>query len=559
MRNVLALLMTIAPAAANAVAGVPQDPSALRYELRPVPRGDRTELEVTLRVRSDATTIGLPEDAYGTPELWRYVTEVEGLEGTVVGQGASALERTVTPSPEGEIRVRYRIAYDPAALERYAFAPSVGSAHFDVAGCQWLLRVGDPTEMQTVALRLVDLPEGWACFTSLAADARELEVRASYDDLVSSRIGAGAFAHGRFERDGRELSVFVDPALELPAEEVVDAVRRIVELQRARMGGGEPFFRVVVHAREGLLAGTAVPNLFVCFVQPEATRAELYGLLAHEMFHAWLPHRLQLALAPGESEIRHEWLYEGVADYAARKLLLDGGLIDADAFAESVNGDLRNLADNPGSAATYEELRRVEASGGWDTAYKKLAYDRGAVIALNWEARLRADPDAGDVVALLQRACAEAEAHGGELAEERLFDLAAERGLDLAGDLARHILEGAPILPAPDALGPDFELVTLELPRFDPGFDLRETFRGREVAGVRPDGPAAVAGVADGMGYVRIRNSNRFGNVWYADRPLELTVTSDGAERTFAFFPRGEARPVPQFRRRAGNPVIEGR
>lgn len=547
------LMLILAPAPGPAVTG--QDsPDTVDWVIEPQPAGDRTALEITLTFEPEAgdpVSLGLPADCYGTPSIHEYVQSFEGLDGTAVRSGEDETRRTVRPDRDGRIRLRYRLSYDPDQMDRYAFAPNVGPDHFHIAGCQWMLRIPELDRPRPHHIRVSGAPPGWGLYSSLGPDPASLEVSGTYDDMVSAMIGGGAGPHSTFEIGGRPVSAYVQGRYDIPSRDIVEAVQAIVAGQQSAMGGGlGPFYNVAVLPRTGIIAGTAVPNLFVCFVKSDITPAELYGLLAHEMAHTWMPQSI-VATPPGESEIRHEWLSEGVTEHVARRLLRRDGLITEDQFAALTNRYLYDLADNPAAAASYEDLVRAESEGGYTTAYKKLAYFRGAIMALNWETTLRERGEGKEVVDLVGELWRRAQGQPGEVTEDAFFSMATEFGLDAKGDFERYVLRGEPIAPHPNALGPEFTLTATYLPRFEPGFDIRASFRAGVVQGVQEDGPAHRAGLRDGMVFKGVRNSNRFGNAWYPDLPLKVLIeTGSGEPRTIEYFPHGSPLAVMQYRRK---------
>jgi predicted metalloprotease with PDZ domain len=559
LRDSLALVWAVFSVAIAAQAGPPPPgtrPSAtLHYILRPRSLADRTEVEVTLAFRPETggpTAIGLPADCYGTPAIHRYVTLFEGVDGTVVAPGPDERTRVVTPGTDGEARIRYVLSYDPVEMARYAFAPNVGPEHFHLAGCQWMLRLRPADRTRHHEISVVGAPEEWGLYSSLGPDPARLQATGTYDDLVSVMIGGGAGPHVTFEVESRPVSAFVQGRYDIPSQEIVRAIRTIVKGQRTAMDDHEqPFYSVTVLPRPGIIAGTSVRNLFVCFIKDDITREELYGLLAHEMFHTWLPNRIEIALPTGESSIRHEWFSEGVTEYLSRRLMADDGLLGPDQFAELTNRDLYNLADNPAVEQSYAELRTAESEGRYDTAYKKLAYYRGAILALNWDARLAAAGRGRTVLDFVRGLFRSAAESGGRITEDEFFSRGEEYGLDVKGDFERHILRGEPIVPDPHALGPEFRLQATYVPSFDPGFAVRDSFQAGSLQGLRRGGPAERAGLMDGMDFLGVRNSNRFGNAWYADRPLRVLIRNDdGTERAVSYFPHGAPIVVMQYQRR---------
>ena len=99
---------------------------------------DRTNLEISLNyetTKNEPVTVKLPVDCYGTPKLHRFVVSFIGELGTVVKEVNDNKERIVQPNPQGEIRLKYVLSFDPLELADTTFGPDVGNGYFHVAGC----------------------------------------------------------------------------------------------------------------------------------------------------------------------------------------------------------------------------------------------------------------------------------------------------------------------------------------------------------------------------------------------------------------------------------------
>ena len=260
-----------------------------RYRLKVEPQADRTDLVVDAEISGtgDQTIpIGLPQDCYGSPDLHRAVTRMEGLAGSQVAAGADAAHRTLSAGADGVVRVRYRLSYDPAFYAGYAFGPNTGPAHLHLGGCQWMLAPADGTAPFDYEIGFAEKPEGWTLYSSLAADAATASGRASYEDLAGTALGGGT-SHRRLGTAHGPVDIFIAESPEMDEARALDAVATIVRAQRDRFGaeGQEGFYIVSVNPRPGVLAGSAIDHLFVTFVRPDASQGELLNLIAHEMFH----------------------------------------------------------------------------------------------------------------------------------------------------------------------------------------------------------------------------------------------------------------------------------
>ena len=509
----------------------------LLYRVRPVVAADRTELDVELAYRAEAPdTVRLPVDCYGSPDLHRSVASFVGVGGTKVAAGADPTRRSVTPGPDGRVRLRYRMSYDPVAMDDYAFSANTSPRHFHVGGCQWMLAVGDPAVSRLNAVEIVDPPAGWRFYSSWGPDGRRSQRSGVYDRVKVSALGGEKGFHRRFQVRSRPVDVFIADGLDLPEEQIAGSIEKIVTLQRERMDDFDyPFYTVALRPRSEVIAGTALgDSLFVVFVRRDASIEAVQELLAHEMFHNWLPNKARVVTASAPEQTRFEWLHEGVAEYMTRRLLLDAGLISREQFVALFNEDLVRIAHSPYRGATTADLAEALRDRRFTNLHKKLSYYRGALIALRWEDALRR-ADSGKQVIDLVKDMTRLAGDDHELSDDAFFSLARAYGLDARADFEKHLVRAEPIVPPPALDG--YALTETVIPGFDIGFDVGLSLRRKRLAGVTTDGPAYRAGLRDGMELVKLDNTNPPLGGWPAAKPVTVRVKSDGVERTFEYAP----------------------
>jgi len=522
--------------------------STVYYSIKPISLIDRTNLEVLVHFKTQSDTaiiVNLPEDYYGTPDLYRYVTVFDGKDGCKIKSADKPNKRLVTPNNKKEISIKYIISYDPKVMDDISFGPNTGSSHFHMAGCQWMLPIGNISLKHKYEIKIIEVPKGWHFYSSISYNPRKTLIYDSYENMISTAIGGGSQPYKQLIINGKPVYVFAAGNYTVSKDEIFNTVNKIVSLQRAWFDDYNfPFYNVTILPRTGIIAGTCIPNLFVCFIKPEITMNELNVLFSHEMFHTWLPNKIYIKLPKGQSDLKYEWFSEGFTDYFARKILLDEGLLTQEKFADLINRDILNIADNPNHSATYADLMTANKSGRYGTAYKKLSYYRGALIALNWETQIRKTGNGKLLKNLIRDLYDLSSKNNGEISEQTFFDIATNYGLDAKKDLEQYIMQGLPINPLPDALGKTFELKVTSMPLFDPGFSLEETFKTRKIKAVVENGPAYKAGLRNEMDFVDLHNSNRFGNAWSSDKPMSVTVKINNLEQTIEFFPRGKSIPL---------------
>jgi predicted metalloprotease with PDZ domain len=522
------------------------------YRITPVSASDRTDLEIELRLERDwPTTIDIapPLNCYGSGlNLSSLVTIASDAPAALREESEQRWELSVPPDGA---TLRYRLSFDPALMETDAFAPSTSANHFHVAGCQWMLTIGDMQERREVIVEFGKLDPVWSVYSSLAPEGGPGIVRGNEEQTAATAIGGQHGEPRRFVVEGRPVEAFVAEAFQMPREQIADWIQDIVTHQRTRMGVFDfPFYTVAIRPRGSVVAGTAVDNLFIAFVSPDASATDILRNVSHEMFHSFLPDRLDLLGPSEDSWVRHLWYSEGVVDYMARSLLLERGLLTESQLADRLNRDLRDLAENPHASWPIDAFERAAAEpGGLSQTMKNVAYTRGALIGAHWDRRLR---QRGTSLAEVLRRLLDRE--GDTLPEEDLFQALDVHGIGAQDDFERQVLLGQTLSPDPELLGPNFELSTVEFPSFDPGFDLRKTFHRRLLTGVDPAGPAFAAGLREGARVVLLENASRFSSSWREHQPLAVIAVVDGRERQFEFMPHGQTLSVRHYVQRNTDP-----
>jgi predicted metalloprotease with PDZ domain len=283
--------------------------------------------------------------------------------------------------------------------------------------------------------------------------------------------------------------------------------------------------------------GTNRSDAFSVASTPGFALAEAARFLAHEYMHTWIARELG-GVSP-DDEVSGFWLSEGFTDFYAGRALLRAGLWTPADFAAELNATLLRNASSPARFATSTEV----AQRFWtDNDVQKLPYDRGHLLAVELDHRLRRRTEgrAGmdDVMQEMRAAArrlrdAPTPAYAPDLFPAILLQ---RYDLDVLGALAIHLDGGEPVVLQPDLYGACATVRTVEQPSFTRGFDPAATSRaGNVVAGVDPAGPAYAAGLRDGMRLIR-RESGAIGD---ASVELAYRVDDGGTERVIRYLPAG--------------------
>lgn len=527
----------------GAAAQEPQAPVDYVIHPLPGPQGVRLVVAMTFTGKDTGRTrIILPKDRYGTPRLWDAVTDIVVPEGASVDPGPEPWLRMVKHASGGRVTLRYTLEFDPESRSGSAYRPSVGADHFHYLGPQWMARVeGEEDLLRRFRFSFRDVPPGWTVFGSFGIGPGPHTLRSSWEELVPTVLGGGTYQRDPFTLRNRPVVTFIKGDFKAGSGLLFDSVRRIVTHQRRFFGDyGHELLIVTLTARPHLSAGTSIVNAMVCYSDPDNPATRIQRLLAHEMFHQWLPRQGQVD--PGDWDDRYDWMNEGFTVYFARRLLLEQELIDERDYVLLFNGDLEELARSPHREMTNEDLRRVRSRGEFTNRHYRLSYLRGALIALNWNAAIRRKSGGSASLADFMRVfMKEARQAGGKLSEERFHELLARYGVESRKDVERWIEQAGPIVPAGDVFGEGWRREHLEVP--DPGFRRTKSLRRGVLVGVDEEGPAHAAGLRSGMPLVSL------GEAGEEQGLIAVTVKVDGAARRCTYRPRSRVETW-QFRPR---------
>jgi predicted metalloprotease with PDZ domain len=529
-----------------------QSTEPVYYTLAPVMEGgDLVALAVDIRFAGDAdgeTVIGLPGEWAGTDSLWKQMEDVR-VEGATSVRGDGE-ERVITHPAGAPLAVRYRVR------SGYAGEPGFGyHKALPIILPGWFFFHGEgvfaaPAGRQDAPARFAwrGVPAGW----KVASDLDHLAAGrpGTVGDVVqSAAIGAPDLAVVERQVDGAPLRIAMRGAWDFTPEAFADGVAAVVRAENALWGdAGRPFLAALapLGGAGGPLSytGTARGDAFSVASTPGFPLGEATRFLAHEYMHTWIA--FEIGGFPASPGAGVTWLTEGWTDFYAGRALLRAGLWTPAQFVAELD---RVLLRNAASPARALPNARIEERFWSDADVQQLPYDRGHLLALLLDHRIRARTggvkDMDDVM-LAQRALARANARAGTRVDATALFPAAVReavGMDVAAELARHVERGEPVVLPADLFAGCVTVQSAEQPAFHRGFDLRATeANGMRITGVDSTSPAYAAGMRDGMRLLR-RDAGTPGD---ATVEYAYVVDDGGAERVIRYLPQGKGRVTMQ-------------
>ncbi|CAN5586397.1 M61 family metallopeptidase [soil metagenome] len=504
-------------------------PAPVSYDVSPrFDRGALSALDVRVAFKADAdgeTRLSLPSQWMGHDEVWRNISDLH-IDGaiTVVEDGPNA--RIIRSRPGQALVLRYRmrsrVDHEPTESDGYPAEPWVRPTWFYVDGQSALVTIEG---REAVPLRL--RWRGWPASYRLASN---LEDSPDAGDPRQSMLIGGQDV--RVVRSG-PVRLAIRGPFTFDDDTLARELATILRAERGFFGDAQdaPYLVTVsaIKAETGAqFVGTGKIGGFAMVATPNMTLDDIRILLGHEIFHAWNPGRLGKVVGP-----TGYWLSEGFTDFYARRLLQRERLVPPAKFVALWNETLREYG-----LSTARTLTGAQAAERFwtDPDAGKLAYQRGALLAVLWDQRLRQAGSSLDDAVLLQ---ARTFPKRQDVALADLFaDSTARLGVDVRGDILAHIDQGRPIALPADAFAPCASVRDVSSPVFELGFTPKVDARGvMTVTDLKADSAAARTGLRDGMILVqKIAGAN--GD---ALRPYELQVSDvdGGTVRTVRFLPQG--------------------
>lgn len=504
--------------------------------------------EVTALVAADLRDLQIQDD---TGPL-AFTSKREGVR----------LHITLDREPRGRSKIRYVLHSEPPVAPPRdvpaALTLRVDTGRVLVSG-EELLLLPTAARPEPIGLRLELVPEGQVArlVTTLGVEPGTPK-QARLIDLRHALFLAGTVGHAllRSQAGDDDFAWTGDPSFDLrwSAAETAGTRTAVDAYFGATPEEVVPFTALFSVDVDLSGAGTQVMprggGLYVAFSPGARWNAQARLAVTQGLVHRWLGGRLRLQAPADVAPEAAAWFAEGFARFVAREVLFDLGTLSLEDYADEVNAHHAELATASRRSAPIAELATAAAAG--DVEAHAILVARGVLHATRIDARIRAKHrGARSLRALLRELVAEARTKKlGVLPLQAFTDrLRGELGEAELTLFQRTVFAGEALTLPADALGPCFTRAARTYTRFELGFDeasSRAETPGH-VRGLRPDGPAARAGVREGermlaLDLVPGDTGSR----------VELTLERDGREQVVSYKPVGAVGRGEDWRRRPG-------
>ena len=425
------------------------------------------------------TIVHLPDTWASEKDLWRGIQDLRAENASLLAPKREPQTEVLHHAPSARVRLSWKVIQDYSGEPNFAdtkslFRPTVNE-HFVVAAMQTILpslEVGsgrilglDPHPRASaplfcnVTIAFEGFPKEWAFATAFGAKPKQAADAIQCDALWDSNVALGDFrvheikdAHGIVRLAVRGHWALSDDAL-------------LAKFAGARSAAADAFrdpgpaqvlvsLAATAPLKSGqAVFGTAFSNGFFGFATPGASLASLKVWWNHEQVHYWIPNRLGQPQDGAEAALA--WFNEGFTDYFSLMNAYRTHELDAKALAQEIN--TRIIAGYLKSPVREAPNAKI-VEGFWsERPLQELPYQRGALLALNWNAEIKkASNDQHALADLIADLIDQARQNPNVvLTPSRIAEAARTLGVvNPAGDIATYIDAGRLLAPRDDIFGP---------------------------------------------------------------------------------------------------------
>jgi predicted metalloprotease with PDZ domain len=315
-------------------------------------------------------------------------------------------------------------------------------------------------------------------------------------------LGGAEYQVIESEINGAPVRVFYPESLKEYGAPILTAAAQIVGTDRRLWNANLAPVNIglLETADDENFSGRGFRGGIALYLGASVKRPDWLRLLAHESLHAWISR--QIGGFPAKDPDSEAWLNEGFTEAYTARVLLESGLWSVDEFIDDWNASLVRYGTSP---VKTEPNSRIVADRQRDFDVNRLPYDRGRLLAILWDQKLRAKTHGRvGLTEVLQAQIVEGsvrELSHTKTSADVLFPNIVKKltGLDLSEDLDGYVVNGAEIHLPQDAFGTCARIESTTQPIFDRGFDFMGTLKAHgSLVGLEPGGPADRAGLREG-------------------------------------------------------------
>ncbi len=379
-------------------------------------QNDRVQVQVFLPKQKDTSLVfSFPKQVPGTYSNYDFGRYIQNFQA--ISKDGKSLHVKQKNTNQYQIEHANRIdhiAYEvndtwdsPEIKGEYIFEPAGTNIQvdsmlaFNVHGFLGFVEGQEKLPVQVV----IDKPShlyGSTSLLNMGKGTQDVFNSSTYQSLVDSPILYSEADTTTMQFGETQILVSVySPNHTISSKQIADNIRPLLIAQRNYLGGKLPVKRYafIIVLSDNLKGGSygALEHSHSSFYYlPEGTIEQLgqtiRDVCAHEFFHIITPlsiHSEEIGnfdfMNPKMSE--HLWLYEGLTEYAAHHMQLQGKLIDADAFFRTIQEKKETMEMQFKQDVAFTSMSK-QVLGKYKDQYANV-YQKGALIGFGLDLTLR--------------------------------------------------------------------------------------------------------------------------------------------------------------------------
>jgi predicted metalloprotease with PDZ domain len=529
-------------------------PVKLRYTLNAEQLANRQVLHVTLDIAGIApngTKLVLPSSWGEGLNLQTAVLQLRPVsKGLTITDTPDSTVKRLHGAAGGNARIAYDLVkdWDGVLREAVRHRAHLEPEYLEINTRNALVHP-DLTQPEIVDCGFTwELPPGWSIATSFGSGSPTQRFLGPWDAVHNAVFAAGDFRLHRSKLGRGSLVVAIRGKWAATDEWAISQIEKIIRLQRAFWHDGDfPYYLVTLvpfGPGQSGSGGGGFTNAFSLHTSSETPfSGGFLSLMSHEMFHTWNPFRLGRMSEPSEGIY---WFTEGFTTYYQDLLLWRAGLLGFSGYLESVNRILRDYSLSPAKNVSLREL--IDRSRD-DRVKGRISYERGALIALWLDTRIRQRTNAksslDDMMFDLFQEARRKRLNFPVLTKDRVLQTASRY---LSGENQRQLQAyvdlGTTIEAPPDSFGKCATREMVQTNAFELGMNRDALIEKHVVTALQPGSEAQRSGLQEGD---RVTGTSVYWN--NTSKPVKLTVRRGDTNSTFQYFPLGPSLGLnPQYK-----------
>lgn len=376
-----------------------EKPPVLSYKIKNLGE-HRIAVELSFTGSASGTTvIKLPDDWGDRKDLYKNISHlsVEGENHLTIQDDTTPDKKLIFHAPSESLKLSYELRQGfigkPKTLENI-FEAVIQNDYIYFLGRNALILPELKHDDITVNFQW-DVPHSWNIANSFGMQQHtQIQINITKKELLDAMFMLGKMSLSVEALDNTSLWMAVVEAFPgLDLKQFLVDTKKIMAYQMAFWESNQEHLLigiVPINEEDDSYLGMGSTNAFLLALPTNIKSDSKFGMLlfaAHELFHIWNDPRL-LNLEGMRYEPEIYWLTEGFTDYYALQSLLKSRTITLKDYIDEYNDVLLSYYTSP----TKNVRNTVIGKYYWgDYSYiRDLPYQRGMILAHNWNARIKA-------------------------------------------------------------------------------------------------------------------------------------------------------------------------